>query len=671
MSCKNKLKAIFIDQIKFYSLLHILMQGRSLKKVYYFESITPFSSRILALLCVETHQVKHHIGQARGETGESPLRKIRTDSRNICIKIKQEQLVNNPLIKAMGSQWNVDKIILDFEQVIEREVHRECLRIRLSEWLATTQYHLSWDECALFIERNRWFNHLKQYADSKGFELRGYATLKFHILGGRKRVSIALLKNIFGFSKKKGPACSETTSRYSSHKLAIRHCQQRLGFNQLTRSAFFWLNGINIPYSEILLYDFVTDKQLDEETRQEINRRNIKIFGSGPGIQHWNPSVHICRVLLRTLSKYVYNVIICFSHGGWVSPYYIIRLLILTCRYSYWYDFFAANNVRVNVSLTFNGNVAQVLALDDLGGVSAIYQYTMSDIDSPSTLIHSGENILFIYSKIFEDCMFRRCGVPVENVVHVGYLYDNVFKSLVNTEYISGTRKQLQEKGAKLILCFLDENSLNRWDIPASDEEAARDYEYLLRWLLSDPDLGIVFKPKRPQNLFQRISSISNLIGEALQTGRCVFLMEGASVSSVFPSQAAMISDVCVGKLCGSSAAVEARLAGVPTFLIDVEGVHNHPFYTWGRNGVIHRSWESFREVVKKYRSMPNRCQKFGDWANVLEDLDPFQDGHASLRMGLFLEWVYDGLKNNESKQKSIANAREKYAQRWGSQHII
>jgi hypothetical protein len=374
------------------------------------------------------------------------------------------------------------------------------------------------------------------------------------------------------------------------------------------------------------------------------------------------------RVLLGALVKIIAGVLTCLARRQWVSPYYVTNLAALAIGYAYWYDFYSTHRVRVNVG-TLNTSVEQVLALDALGGVSAAYQYSVGNILFPTTLLSGGENVQFVFSSLFEQ-LWHSIEAPVDNFVHTGFIYDRAIQAVRDLDRVGQTRKQLQDSGARFILCFFDENSVNRWDIYASDEDAANDYEYLLRWLLADPTLGIVFKPKNSRNLFQRIGRVSGLIDQARQTGRCKFLTSDTLVGSIYPAEAALMSDVCIGKLDGSTAAFEARLTGVPTILIDNEGFRSHPFYAWGRSQLIFNNWNSLRAGVEKYRCAPQADQGFGDWSPGLRDLDPFQDGQASLRMGFHIGWIYEALKHGASKEAALAMATEKFAQRWGNEYI-
>jgi hypothetical protein len=644
--------------------------------------------RLLKILCrlrlirVEVRQIDHHIGQVRNHNGESEYVKLLSDARTICSKIKREHLTNNPLIKAMDRVWPTKKVVLYFERFIEQEVKVECLRIGMVEWMLRTQLGTTPAQCTLLIERKIWFSYLEAYARSQRIRLIAYKNLLgltdvaktgsrlfrvfmkalpvlLRIIQGRLRYPVAVARS-YNLSNK--PSIKQQSS-FST--IGIRYWYRKLSFDLSERSEFFWVNGSGIPYSELLLYDYVADKPLDPEDLKEINARGIRLLGRGSGIPTWVPTWRMVAVLLSTLLKLSLGMLGCLVHKQWLQPYYVNKLLRLAKDYAYWYDFFSANQVCVNVG-TLNTSVGQVLALDALNGVSAAYQYSTSNILSPSTLLSAGENVQFIFSPIF-DRLWRCIEAPVDEIVHTGFIYDSVIQRLRGSDRVVATRKQLQDNGARFILCFFDENSVNRWNLPFPDEEAADDYEYLLKWLFADPTLGIVFKPKNSMNLFRRIARVSGLISQARQTGRCQILTSDTLVGNIFPAEAALMADVCIGKLFGGTAAFEARLAGVPTVLIDTEGFYNHPFRVWGNGRVIFDNWKSIRVAVEQYRTSPEFYPELGDWGTGLNDLDPFQDGQASLRMGLYIHWVYEALKQGVSKRTALAKATEQFAQRWGN----
>ena len=71
------------------------------------------------------------------------------------------------------------------------------------------------------------------------------------------------------------------------------------------------------------------------------------------------------------------------------------------------------------------------------------------------------------------------------------------------------------------------------------------------------------------------------------------------------------------------------------------------------------------RAAIQRYRFAPEAYPGFGDWSPGLVGLDPFQDGHAGLRIGLYIAWVYEALKKGMTKQDALALASKQFQEQW------
>lgn len=685
------MKVIFVDRFCLSSLFRTLRTAHSCESVYHFDCASGTSRLLLSVMRrigymhFRVEKINGHVGQIKNENGEGQYVRLLTDARSIVSTIAKTEVRENPLIKAIGGVWASDKVAWHFEKEIEHQIQMECLRIGLVLWLLRTKIGKASSEALILIERNPWLSYIEDYARLRGIRLIEYRRLcdgswildvcfrsgkalgrlgRTFWVAARNRIR-TWLAPVFSSANENN---SGSPKELSGSRLAIHYWFRSLSLKPTERSEFFWLEGSRVPWSEILLYGYVADKQIDQGTADELDKRGIRVLGRAPGIATWIPTVRMPVTFLRTLGKLIVGVFACVRQGYPVPVFHVRRLVALAWEYAYWYDFFVAHRVRVNVG-TLNTSVGQVLALDALNGMSVAYQYSVSPILCPTSLLSSGEDVQFVFSRAFED-LWRSMEAPVTTYVRTGFIYDGAIPAIRGLRRVGEVRKQLRESGAQYVLCFFDENSLDQWDFYANHEGAADDYEYLLKWLMADPTLGIVFKPKKSASLFQRIGRVSCLVDEAKKTGRCKFFASDGLVGSVFPAEAAMVADVCVGKLDGATAALEARLAGVPTVLIDAEGFRAHPFYTWGKNRVVFDSWDSLRSTIERYRCEPELCPEFGDWSPGIGELDPFRDGGASLRMGLYIAWVYDALKKGASKEDALRITSSQFAERWTKEHL-
>ena len=690
----NKTKLLFIDRITILSLIKICLFGRNLETVWFFEPINKYMQRLISLArflhIIQGNFHKNHfnVNQIRNELGVNQYCKIYSEIRNICSKIMGEHIENNPLLEKMESLWDRRKLNFYFEKAIERyasgELVAECFRVALVEWIIRYQYQCEPTVCVILIEKTKWHKHIRSYAESKEIQIYGYRYRKIRkVINYTKRFLKFIIKlvsfvcNILNHQKERLMHINKKEPLNDNIKRSKKSIQARIGicysgakidFDPTERTEFFWLNDIQISGSDLILYNFFANDSLYADALNQLSLKQIKLMGNGDGIPAWVPTSMMIKTLIRVLLIIFTGNIKCILKGKWIAPYYTFELVSLGSDYSYWIDFFSTNNIVVNVSILNATTMGQVLALDTLNVLSVSYQHSASNY-YPTTFVSSGENIQFLFSDFYER-LFREVDAPVDYYIKTGFIYDSAFQAIKNQGSADIIRKELKTYGAEFILCFYDENSIDRWDMPVPHEEATKDYKCLLEWLLEDKTLGIVFKPKRSQSLYQRISQASELINKARATGRCIFLTSSTKIGGIYPAEAAMISDLCIGKFPGISATLEAQLIGVPSILIDTNNNYDHMFYTWGKDVVVFDNWKSLKNAINKYRTNPESNADIGNWSPFSNQLDPFLDGEASCRMGSYIQWAFQELKRGGTKRKAIETANRLFSEKWGSQYI-
>ena len=443
-------------------------------------------------------------------------------------------------------------------------------------------------------------------------------------------------------------------------KIAVRYSTQGIEFDLSKRTDFFFLNNDNISFSDLILFKFSSDKPLDPKIQEKIRKYGITIYGTAPGIKNWTPTIRTIPLFLYTLIQYCRIILFCFIRHGYFSFYLSSGLISMVVRYVYWLDFFNANNVGISINSTFAGGHAQNLALSKLGGVSFAYQYSISDLHYPTSTLSNCETVQISFSDFFTRHLWREIELPADKVLNIGYIYDYFVKNPLPFDSYEKIKKQFQDNGVTFTICFFDENSLDRWDMPASNKETASDYSFLFKWLLSDPTIGMIFKPKRGIDLFARINSISQLLSEALATNRCFFLMNKTINRDIFPIQAANFADICIGKLSGATAAMEAALGNIPTYLVDVECHYTHPFYKKENHNIIFKDWPTIKETVSLFRADPELNNNLGNWSPLWEDVVSYNDGKSRDRFSDFIYYTYKAINEGAGQLEAIYEAERK-----------
>ncbi len=334
---------------------------------------------------------------------------------------------------------------------------------------------------------------------------------------------------------------------------------------------------------------------------------------------------------------------------------------------AYWRRFFDRYDIRMHVSWygKFDPNYFPLLeALRDRGGIGVLYQRSFEEFSHPWKDVFT--DVLFSFSRVGASCDGHS---SVAYHVITGYLGDHRFALL--RSQAEGVRRKLMAAGAKRIVAYFDECASQdaRWGI--SCRCLQEDYIFLLEKVLRLPWLGIVFKPKLAAKLRRRLGAVNELLRKAEQTGRCIVIEVGNFCSAYPPALAAMAADVAVqSHLLAGTAAVESALAGVPTLLLDREGVPGSLFYRLGTGKGVFHSWEDLWKACEEIWQMGGDFRKQVDWTDLLPELDPFRDGRAAQRMGEYVRDLLTGLREGRSREDVLAEAAERYVQRWGQDKV-
>jgi hypothetical protein len=265
----------------------------------------------------------------------------------------------------------------------------------------------------------------------------------------------------------------------------------------------------------------------------------------------------------------------------------------------------------------------------------------------------------------------RRSGSTIPYYVIIGYVGDHRFPLLRETAH--RIRQSLSAHGAKRVLAFFDENSLDdpRWH--TGHDPQREHYTFLLEQVLKYPWLGLILKPKVPLTLRARLGPVAALLERAQATGRCVLFDRGTIKGSYPPAAAALAADVAIhGHLWALTAGMEAALSGVPSLLLDGERWSRSPFHRLRleMGQVVFEDWEGLWRACQEHWGSSRGMPGFGDWSMVLDECDPFRDGLAAQRMGTYLQWLLEGFKAGLSRETVMADAAQRYRSRWGGDKV-
>ena len=418
-------------------------------------------------------------------------------------------------------------------------------------------------------------------------------------------------------------------------------------------SDFFWLINSKFKKNNIVYGDF--NKVIPKNEISIINKNGIELITGPIFLQNYTKSIN----QKNKQKKHDLEITSIKNSVNLYKKYY--------CQWSSIFN-------KYNIKLTFDwqrfsvDHLAMNSALKDQGGISALWQ--LSFIGMPTWGCQSKSDIFFTYSKVSANMEKKNKSIAKH------FIISGLPRDYSNNYLISDAkkiRKKLQENGVKKIVSVFDGNSSTtdlRWH--SGNEIQKENYEFILQAMMSNENLGVIFKPKSPQTLKNRLGKTYDFLIEAEETGRCIILKDTSEYHSPTPPiLAGLASDICVHcDLSSGSAALECASANKNVLLIDREGAPYSILNELKNGQSIFKNWRDTIDAIDNY-DVRDKNSKIGDWSKLIDKLDPFQDGLSANRIGTYLEWIMEGLNTGQKADIILENAAERYCKKWGYDKII
>jgi hypothetical protein len=681
---------IYIDRLSLFSLLSIICSGTRYSHIFYFNTTTKAGTiakifRMLGVLKSEPQLVDFHITDLRDEKGESPLLKIMgIDINNICYEISDREFANNIFLKKFSLYFDFRKILLFFEKILYDEIYDIVFFINITKWHAENRIN-SDESVVLFLKKGQWVSYLSHYITGLNIKpveyvagidlsLSRYFSHAKNIVLSKIRSRLNAARRNSSKDEEKGEDIPPQVINNKTPLIGAWYTGKTVTFGLKKRSDFFWLLKSKIPYEQVLLYFSRTDMPATEKISESLDKEQIRSIAmsnmatNSMRVPVWSSGNKYQYLRRKFVVQVLKNYILCAFNRKLVSLFYLTNMVYFVLKYSYWYDFFSSNNIKIHVSPGDHLKVCvpKNLALQKCGGVSVSYQYSNG---MNSSIFHSyGCDIVFSFGSAYR-WTWEHSRSQVANFIYCGYITDYAF-SKVREDSLK-TRQRLLDKGVKFIICYFDESpSSCRMDV-VSSKMVAETYEYLIRTMLEDETLGLVLKPSRPGNLYDEIPAIKDMIEKANESGRCICIDEGSYHTDHYPTEAAQIADLSVCLLYGGTTALESHLSGVRTVFLDLEKLNSDPVYNLGCGEIVFDNIDDLSCAIRQFRDDPESVPGFGDLSAWAEDKDPFKDGKASLRIGQYINWLFVKIGEGKKREEAIEFANQKYAEIWGRENIV
>ena len=489
--------------------------------------------------------------------------------------------------------------------------------------------------------------------------------LKYPALRASYRIIIFFFKKIFNRIK----AIEKDSLFKGQPTIAIRFVE---GLNVNNRSDLFWYKNSNVPPTSMLIYSESKKEGRVEQflknrlQREIIDKLEIKFMSLDefhfPKINSSNDYSKI----INQLQKRVERTAPMDNLELWLQA----EIKRLVSNMNSWYSFFMNFKVRIHIDPTENNlkNLTKNLVLRIVQGCSIGKIRSYIPDNHTSMDAYYPNDIFFTYGR---DSAQRYCNTNnvKRNILLSGFPFSGLTQE--TKEKIEKIVNTIKSSGANFIVLLIDSNHGYNDDLMqiVYSPDMAEYYRYFLEWILEDPKIGLIVKSKK-DHLINELPGIQNLFDSVIETGRFYNTLNTYHVKA---SDYSKYVDMAVGTGSHiSGALIDCVVNGAKGILYDYTNMRHteSELYEWGENRVIFQDLGDILKSLKNYKQNPQKYSTIGDWAPILDDLDPFRDDKGADRIGEYIFWLQEGYKKGWNKDKVIDCANQEYAKKWGEDKV-
>ena len=125
---------------------------------------------------------------------------------------------------------------------------------------------------------------------------------------------------------------------------------------------------------------------------------------------------------------------------------------------------------------------------------------------------------------------------------------------------------------------------------------------------------------------------------------------------------------ICLGI---NTAGIEVALSGGNSVYWVPDGFNCDQLENVTDSTLVYHNLDNLLLDIKKYIINKDTNISIGDHSEILDEIDPWQDGQGYKRVGFYLKEYLNAINNSENNSISIQKANQLYAKKWGSDKII
>lgn len=614
---------IYVDELCKLSVESLLLEGKS--RIVSLEKIGADRGPLLGVLKNNFFEVEEAIFQAGklyAVDGESVYLVARKDASRLAIIACDYIFHSEPFLAHLNQKYQRETIRLSVAKSIRGEIEYFTLRILIAQSLSNSKKINLCIRSPLSFERDI----LEKYAPNINFifyekNLFSRFSILISIIWGGLRHLKKMIIPLAGFQKK------ET----NDPSVLLLH-EEAISLDKSYRSQPIWpINKSNFP---VHVANFKSSIQSNFLPKEGLKANHINVVTASQMRAAWRmrktyPILNAIQSDRRQLLKNIFKQ---NKSSVNLAALNIFQLLLESERLGSLAKWLNAKIFLVMETHNSSLEAMQIVS-QGLGIKTLACQY--SNLGFSAVGMISNADVFIGFSPIYKN-IFQISGIKPKRYISNGYIYGG--KNPLIADRAAKVRLGLMKNGAKFVVCYFDEAVQDdKWGLISRDHHL-HELHSLLQLVVDDNDIGLIVKSQFVRYAPSRLYQNDELMLAAINTGRYLELTGGIHRNTIFPSEAAMSADLCIGHKYGATAALEAALLGVRTVLLNTVGAKMEWDFLIKDLNIEYSDVEQLTSSIAKYRKSNSEHKNLGDWSPIIDKFDEFRDGKASIRLRELLD---------------------------------
>lgn len=615
---------VYLDELSYFSIWRLLSVP-GLRRVAVLEALKPgpnIGRWILARKGISLTEVSFFAGHLRTHDGEAVRRASKKMSGQIALASAKEIVESDPALNGLNIKYGRNTIRLFIAKQLQMHIEHWTVRALVAQALCA-------DECGeIWLKKPMRFDERFLQEGFPNDKLRFYSSQAFGFLG---LLFVWMLDLARDFKlTRPTPSNDNSIGRSDRKSLAVLTLQEdHIRADRSLRCQPHWIDSNNkLASVDTYIIELLDTDLIDIGDKSRLMQMGVHLLPAsalGSAERMMRRDRNVLDIRCDRYGAYwaaVWAI-------GYSSKYFLLRVASLLRQAELMGSIALRLNVKVFLIKETHYSLSEAMQLvaPKIGVTTIAYQYSNMGIVSPMMMSTADKFLTFSH-------MYRRLydvdGISPREFLVTGYLYDGI--SCYVRHKARAHRDNLSRAGAKFVVCYFDESVQgDHWGLVSKADHLA-ELHVFAQAVLGDPTFAVIVKSQFMFNSPSQLYPCDDLIQKAKATGRYLELMEGQHRNDVYPTEAALASDLCIGHKFGATAALESAIAGVRTILLDSYGVSAFWEDILAKSDIVYPTLERLMHAVACYR-MAGLNSGLGDWSSILDHFDPYRDGKAADRL--------------------------------------